>query len=227
MKKLLIFGTGDISILAKYYFETDSDYKVVGFVCDDEFHNSDQFEGKKLYKFSNLKTSINIDDHYIFVGISYRQLNKVRENIYHKIKKLGFKFASYISPKSEISPNVKIGENCFILENQTIQPFVEIGDNVIIWSGNHIGHRSKISNHVYISSHVCVSGYCEIGERTFIGVNSALGDFSKIGKDTFISMSSTVYGNIKDGSVIIGKKTQVFESDTKQNSLIKKKYFFN
>tara|TARA_S200000501_G_C20845280_1_gene753372 strand:+ start:1085 stop:1768 length:684 start_codon:yes stop_codon:yes gene_type:complete len=227
MKKLLIFGTGEISILAKYYFETDSDYKVVGFVCDDEFHNSDQFEGKKLYKFSNLKTSINIDDHYIFVGISYRQLNKVRENIYHKIKKLGFKFASYISPKSEISPNVKIGENCFILENQTIQPFVEIGDNVIIWSGNHIGHRSKISNHVYISSHVCVSGYCEIGERTFIGVNSALGDFSKIGKDTFISMSSTVYGNIKDGSVIIGKKTQVFESDTKQNSLIKKKYFFN
>tara|TARA_B100000989_G_C19502910_1_gene455076 strand:- start:1044 stop:1727 length:684 start_codon:yes stop_codon:yes gene_type:complete len=227
MKKLLIFGTGEISILAKYYFETDSDYDVVGFVCDDEFHNSDQFEGKKLYKFSSLKTSINKDDHYIFVGISYRQLNKVRENIYHKIKKLGFKFASYISPKSEISPNVKIGENCFILENQTIQPFVEIGDNVIIWSGNHIGHRSKISNHVYISSHVCVSGYCEIGERTFIGVNSALGDFSKIGKDTFISMSSTVYGNIKDGSVIIGKKTQVFESDTKQNSLIKKKYFFN
>ena len=90
MKKLLIFGTGEISILAKYYFETDSDYKVVGFVCDDEFHNSDQFEGKKLYKFSNLKTSINIDDHYIFVGISYRQLNKVRENIYHKNKKVRF-----------------------------------------------------------------------------------------------------------------------------------------
>jgi|TARA_B110000027_G_C16120529_1_gene302569 sugar O-acyltransferase (sialic acid O-acetyltransferase NeuD family) len=227
MKKLLIFGTGEISTLAKYYFETDSDYNVEGFVCDDEFHNSDQYEGLKLHKFSELKKSLHINDYYIFIGISYRGLNKIRENIFLKIKKLGFKFASYISSKSQIASNVKIGENCFILENQTIQPFVEIGDNVILWSGNHIGHRSKIGNHVYISSHVCVAGYCEIGERTFIGVNSALGDYSKVGKDTFISMSSIVYGSIKDGSVIIGKKTQVFESDTKQNSLIKKKYFFN
>ena len=30
MKKLLIFGTGEIATLAKYYFETDSDYKVEG-----------------------------------------------------------------------------------------------------------------------------------------------------------------------------------------------------
>ena len=66
----------------------------------------------------------------------------------------------------------------------------------------------------------------QIVERTFIGVNSALGDFSKIGKDTFISMSSTVYGNIKDGSVVIGNKTNVYESGTKQNSL-KKNIFLN
>ena len=227
MKKLLIFGTGEIATLAKYYFETDSDYKVEGFICDDEFYNSDQHEGLKLHKFSDLTSILDINNYYIFVGISYRGLNKIRENIFLKIKKLGFKFASYISSKSQIASNVNIGENCFILENQTIQPFVEIGDNVVLWSGNHIGHRSKLSNHVYISSHVCISGNCEIGERTFIGVNSALADFSKVGKDTFISMSSIVYGNIKDNSVIIGKKTQVFESDTKQNSLIKKKYFFN
>ena len=225
MRKLLIFGTGEISTLAKYYFEKDSTYKVEGFVCDDEYHNMDKYENLNLYKFSYFKENFEPNKYDIFVGISYRGLNKIREDIYNKIKKLGFKFASYISSKSEIASNVKIGENCFILENQTIQPFVEIGDNVILWSGNHIGHRSKIKNHVYISSHVCISGYCEIGERTFIGVNSALGDFSKIGKDTFISMSSTVYGNIKDGSVVIGNKTNVYESGTKQNSLIKKKYF--
>ena len=48
----------------------------------------------------------------------------MREDIYNKIKKLGFKFASYIS--SNLKFLMKIGENCFILENQTIQPFVEI-----------------------------------------------------------------------------------------------------
>ena len=42
-------------------------------------------------------------------------------------------------------------------------------------------------------------------------------------KDTFISMSSTVYGNIKKMD-LYGNK---FVDETKQNSLIKKKYFLN
>ena len=225
MRKLLIFGTGEISTLAKYYFEKDSTYKVGGFVCDDEYHNMDKYENLNLYKFSYFKENFEPNKYDIFVGISYRGLNKMREDIYNKIKKLGFKFASYISSKSEIASNVKIGENCFILENQTIQPFVEIGDNVILWSETilDIDLKLKIMS-IYLLTYVS-QGIVRLEKEIFIGVNSALGDFSKIGKDTFISMSSTVYGNIKDGSVVIGNKTNVYESGTKQNSLIKKIFF--
>ena len=66
------------------------------------------------------------------------------------------------------------GDNCFILEDNTIQPFVTIGNNVTLWSGNHIGHDSVIEDHCFITSHVVVSGHVRVGARSFLGVNATL-----------------------------------------------------
>src|SRR5262249_621861 len=67
-----------------------------------------------------------------------------------------------------------VGDNCFILEDNTIQPFVRIGNDVTLWSGNHIGHDSTIGDHCFITSHVVVSGNVTVGPRSFIGVNATL-----------------------------------------------------
>ena len=77
--------------------------------------------------------------------------------------------ASYVSPRAFVWRNVKLGEHCFIFENNVLQPFVNIGDNVVLWSGNHIGHHSKIGDHCFVSSHVVVSGFCDIGANCFLG----------------------------------------------------------
>ena len=52
----------------------------------------------------------------------------------------------YVSSKASVWPGFKPGENCFILEDNTMQPFVVIGDNVTLWSGNHIGHHARIGD---------------------------------------------------------------------------------
>ncbi len=61
---------------------------------------------------------------------------------------------SYVSSKATVFPGAPIGDNCFILEDNTIQPFTSIGNNVVLWSGNHIGHHSVIKDHVSFTSHV-------------------------------------------------------------------------
>src|SRR2546423_10208 len=75
-----------------------------------------------------------------------------------RIKQQGYRFISYVSSHSTSFPGTSIGDNCFILEDNTIQPFVTIGNNVVMWSGNHIGHHSTIGDHVFIASHVVLSG---------------------------------------------------------------------
>jgi sugar O-acyltransferase (sialic acid O-acetyltransferase NeuD family) len=224
-RKLVIFGAGEIAIMAKYYFTYDSDYDVVAFVADDNYVDCDQLEGLPLIKISELIDKFPPADVDVHVALSFSNLNKTRERKYYEIKSMGYLLASYISSRSVLWPDLSHGDNCFILENQTIQPTVRIGSNVMIWSGNHIGHRGVISDHVYISSHVCIAGFCSIGERSFLGVNSTIKDFTEIGTDCFVGMAATVSKNLSNGSVVLGPKSDIYEPDNKKTERILKLFF--
>lgn len=221
-KKLLIFGTGEIAELAHYYFSHDTDWVIEGFVCDDAFYEQSTFLELPCIKVSEL-SRYSPNDFEVHVALSYRKLNRIRHEKYQLIKSLGYSLPSYISSKATIWTK-DIGDNCFILEDQTIQPRVKIGNNVMLWSGNHIGHGSKIEDHVYISSHVVVAGHCNIGERTFLGINAAIKDFTSIGKDCFIGMGVNITKNCEDGSVCVPSKDIIWEKHTPQAAMLKK-YF--
>jgi sugar O-acyltransferase (sialic acid O-acetyltransferase NeuD family) len=224
-KQLVIFGTAEIAKLAQYYFDNDSDYKVVAFTVDDDFANSKTFNGLPLVPFSELVKRYPPIDFELHVALSYAQLNRFREEKYNQAKLAGYRLASYISSKSVVWPNLAVGDNCFILEGQIIQPEVYIGDNVMIWSGNHLGHGSIIGSHTYISSHVVISGNCKIGKRNFFGVNSTVKDFSLIGDDCFIAMGAAVTKDMRSGSVAIAASTLVYEESDRRAAALKRMYF--
>jgi sugar O-acyltransferase (sialic acid O-acetyltransferase NeuD family) len=130
-------------------------------------------------------------------------MNQSRKKIFEDGKSKGYRFISYISSKST-SFNNKIGENCFILEDNTLQPFTEIGNNVVMWSGNHIGHHGKIEDHVFFTSHVVLSGHCHVKERAWFGVNSSIRDGVTIGVGSLIAMGSLITKNVEDNSFYMG-----------------------
>ena len=44
-KRLVLFGTQEMARLARFYFENDSDYEVVGFTVDDASVETTEIEG--------------------------------------------------------------------------------------------------------------------------------------------------------------------------------------
>jgi len=225
MKNVVVFGTGEIGELAHYYFKHDSEYEVVAFTADDEFVNRDTFKGLPLVPFSDLLKRYPPDEYDAHVALSYNKLNQIRAEKYFAVKNLGYRLVSYVCSRSVYWPDLTIGDNCFILENQTIQPTVRIGSNVMIWSGNHLGHASVIGDHTYISSHVCISGHTKIGTHCFFGVNSTTRDFVTVGNSVFIAMGAMVTGDVEDGSVVVGARGAVFPQDSEIAIKLKKKYF--
>ena len=221
-KKLLIFGTGEIGELAHFYFTHDSEWDISGFICDDVYFQQAEFLGLPCIKLSEI-SNYSTENYAVHVALSYRKLNQIREEKYKAFKALGYEMPSYISSKSTIWSR-DIGDNCFILEDQTIQPNTKIGNNVMLWSGNHIGHGSVIEDHVYIASHVVIAGHCHIGERSFIGVNTALKDFITIGKDCFLGMGAVVTKNCSDGAVCISPRSEILEKEDPK-AICLKNYF--
>jgi len=224
-RKLLIFGSAEIAELARFYFDLDSPYQVVAFVVDDEFYSETTFQGLDVVPWSDALKKYPPSEYSMHVALSYRGHNSLRENKFKQCQSAGYELVSYVSSRATIFPDLKLGSNCFILENQNIQPRVTLEDNVMLWSGNHIGHGSTIKEHAYLASHVVISGHVEIGRRCFIGVNATIRDFLLIGDDTFIGMGAIVTRNLAEGSVVLPSKSEVIEgSDPIARRIISKTF---
>lgn len=191
-KKLIIVGTSLFGEIAYEYFTHDSEYEVVAFSVEKEYLKTDSFFGLPVVAFEDLQNKYNPEEYYVFTALTYQQLNRVRTRLYKAAKAKGYKCATYISSKAFVWRNVKVGENTFIFEDNTIQPFCSIGNNVILWSGNHIGHHSKVLDNCFISSHVVVCGSCTIGENSFLAVNSIVANDVEVAEDCFINSNAAV-----------------------------------
>ena len=207
-KPLVIFGSGEIAQLAHYYFSTDSNYEVVAFTVDAAYISATEFCGLPVVPFEELANLYSPDTHEIFVALSYSKLNQLRKEKYLAAKALGYRIASYVSSHATVLNDGRIGDNCFILEDNTIQPFVTIGNNVTLWSGNHIGHHSTIHDHCFIASHVVISGGVDIGESCFIGVNATLRDHIKVGEKCVIGAGALLLADAEPEGVYIGSATE-------------------
>src|SRR5690606_13307071 len=127
----------------------------------------------------------------LFAPMTGKKMNKLREKIYNEGKTRGYEFITYVSSKATVCDN-EIGENCFILEDNTIQPFTKIGNNVVLWSGNHIGHHGIIKDHVFFTSHVVLSGHCIVESNCFFGVNATIRDYTHLAKGSLIAMGASL-----------------------------------
>jgi sugar O-acyltransferase (sialic acid O-acetyltransferase NeuD family) len=201
MRKLIIYGTGLIAEVADFYFNTDTDYEVAAFTNAAEFITQDDFRGKPLVAFEQLEKIYPPADYDIFIALGYNKTNQIRQARYYEAKHKGYRCATYISSRASYY-DTPLGDNCFILEDNTIQPFVTIGNNVTLWSGNHIGHHSTIRDHCFISSHVVVSGNCDIGENCFIGVNSTLRDNIKLERFVVIGSGAIVMKDCPERTLV-------------------------
>jgi sugar O-acyltransferase (sialic acid O-acetyltransferase NeuD family) len=213
-KKLIIIGAGETAQIAFEYFTYDSNYEIAAFAVNQRFLKDENLYDRPIIAIEEIEKEFPPDKFQAFVAISSGSLNRNRKAVFNEMKRKGYQLASYISSKAFVWRNVKIGENCFIFENNTVQPFVEIGNNVILWSGNHIGHNSKIADHCFISSHCVVSGFCEIGEHSFLGVNCTIENNVKIGKDNFIGAGALIQKNTKDKNLFQCKPTELSRVDT-------------
>jgi sugar O-acyltransferase (sialic acid O-acetyltransferase NeuD family) len=216
MAKVIIFGIQDFAQLANFYLQTDTMHEVVGFSVNRTYLPSDRtFEGLPVTEFEDVEKIYEPSEFKFFAPMSPARMNRQRESVYRKIKEKGYELISYISSKATVFSGVPIGENCFILEDNTIQPFTAIGNNVVLWSGNHIGHHSVIKDHVSFTSHVVLSGHCVVEPFSFFGVNATIRDGVHIAEGSFIAMAAAVTRDTEPWGVYKGNPAKKGETLSK------------
>ena len=219
MSRLVIFGAGDIARLAHFYFTRDSPHDVAGFAVDRRFRSSDRFLELPLVDAEDMTVHFPPAEFDMFVAMSYAKINRPRAEKYARAKAAGYRMASYVSSHCTYLSQTPPGDNCFILEDNTVQPFVTIGNNVTLWSGNHIGHDSTIEDHCFIASHVVVSGHVRIESQSFIGVNATLRNGITIGARSVVGAGAVIMKDTKPSSVFLGERAKLFAKSSDEIDL--------
>ncbi len=203
-RKLFIIGDSAFAEIAYEYFSHDSPYEVAGFCVELAYMTRSSLCGLPVVALEEVEAHFDPATHEFYAALVYTQMNRLRTRLYREAKARGYRPASYISSRAFVWPNARIGEHCFIFEDNTVQPFVQLGDNVVLWSGNHIGHHSVISDNCFISSHVVISGFCTVGHNCFVGVNATLGNNLEIGNDCLIGAGALIARDVPEDSLVKG-----------------------
>lgn len=208
LKKIIIFGTSDLARNIERYLTRDSMYNVVGFSIHQKFITEESVNGLPVIPFEGIEEQYPADKFSMFIAIGYSELNKKRERVFNEAKAKGYELLSWVHPSTKLWDDFKMGENCFIFENNVIQPSVKLGDDVIIRSGNLIGHNCDIRDHNLITSRTAIAGHVIIEPYCFVGINATIRNSITIAKACVIGAGTCILEDTKEGEVFVSNSTK-------------------
>ncbi len=132
------------------------------------------------------------DIKHAIVAVGQVKSPDIRINIWERIKKIGFKTPTIVSPRAYVSKHAKIGIATVIMHDALVNANAIVGDNCIINSKALIEHDSQIANNCHISTGAIVNGGTIICEGTFFGSNAVAKESITIAAKSFIKAGSLV-----------------------------------
>lgn len=199
--KLFIVGLGATAEEIRLFVEKYGLYDIAGFAVNQRYISTDSFHGYPIYAIEKLDELIDKENDLLFVALFWNHLNNDRRKLYEELKKDGYRFATLISPKSDINQSY-IGENCWISDNVYIKPNVRINDNTFINAGAIVEINTTIGKHCFIATGAVVGGSCRIEDQCFVGLNATIFDHTVVGHHSIIGAATAIKRNVSPCTLV-------------------------
>ena len=215
MSKVILFGTGRGADVAHRFLARDSDHQVCGFTLDRAHITRDAFHDLPVVPFEEVEEKFPPSDYKMLIVLGYQRMNVLRAEKYLAAKARGYGFISYVNSAFYRAEELDVGENCFILDNQSISLDVKIGNNVIMWSSNHIGDLSSIGDHCWVASHVTLAAGVNALPYCFLGVGATISGNVILGQSTFVGAHAFVASDTEANSVRLAPEAEKVDIDSR------------
>ena len=203
MSKVILFGTGRGADVAYRFLTRDSEHEVCAFTADQPYIDRESFHELPVVAFDVVEQKFSPREYKMLILLGYYGMNALRADKYLEAKAKGYSCISYVNSRFYRAEELQIGENCFILDNQSISLDVKIGNNVVMWSSNHIGDLTVIEDHVWISSHVTVAAQVLVRSYCFLGIGATLGNKVTVANETFVGANTLVVADTVERGVYL------------------------
>lgn len=209
MKKIVIIGAGGHCKVIIEIIKSTNEYEIVGIT--DKIAKGNMLNIPIIGDDSVLRKLYNEGVQYAFIGIGALNKINIRNDIYRKLKNIGFNIPALIHKTAIVSPFSYVQEGTCVMAGAIINPGVTVNKNCIINTGSIIEHDCKIGNNTHISSNVAIAGGVNIGFNTHIGIGSSVIQGKIIGNNVTIGAGAVVIDDIADNSLAVGVPAKVIK----------------
>lgn len=108
------------------------------------------------------------------VGIGYMGKGTIRQQLYRKLKDIGFNLPIIIDPSAVVSSSTVIEEGSFIGKGAIVNAEAFIGKMVIINTKALVEHECIVDNFAHVAVGAVLCGQVKVGEAAFIGANATV-----------------------------------------------------
>jgi len=124
--------------------------------------------------------------------IGYLGKSTVREQLYHKMKGIGFDFPIIIDPSAVVSEDSIINEGTFVGKNSIVNAGAKIGKGCIVNTGAIVEHDCVVNDFSHIAVGTVLCGQVTIGRACLIGANATIIQSLSITDNTIIPAGTVV-----------------------------------
>lgn len=170
MQDIILIGYGGHAKSIADCIEREKKYRIVGYTDSSE----------KDSPYSYLGSDEKLVDYFAqgicnaAIGIGYLGKGTVRQEIYSKLKNIGYNLPIIKDPTSVISESALIGEGTFIGKNAVVNADARIGVATIINTMALVEHECVVGDFSHIAVGAILCGQVQVGVASFVGANATV-----------------------------------------------------
>ncbi|WP_297962927.1 acetyltransferase [uncultured Anaerovibrio sp.] len=126
------------------------------------------------------------------IGIGYMGRGAIRQQLYSKLKEIGFELPVIVDPSAIVSATALIGEGTFVGKGAIVNAEAKIGKMTIINTKALVEHECVVGDFAHVAVGAVLCGQVEIGEGAFIGANATVIQCRKVEPNTVIPAGATI-----------------------------------
>ena len=183
-------GTGrEVHELAQDILATTQPGRWDEVVFIDDFTSETRLYDSDVCPFATFTQRFGTSDAEVIIAVGEPS---ARELLYQRVTEAGYRLATLIDPRAQVSPHARLGQGVCVRINSVICADAVLEDNVFVQSTVIVGHDAHVGRHTQVSAFAHISGNVTVGERCYLGVMSSIRDECTMGSDVVLGMGAMV-----------------------------------
>lgn len=212
VKRIVLYGCGDMSKQSYNIIKHDSKYKVVGFLDDNLEKKGKTYLDLPIFGNHKVVPYIKKTEK-ITGGLAAIGNNQIRYQRNQIMLSHGLEIITAIHPKALIDSPRYIGKGVIVEMGGAIHPNANVGDGVFVAGGSIIAHDSNVGDYSLIAGGVIFGGAASVGKFSVIGVGAVLQPYIFVGSNVVIGIGAAVTKDIPDNVIAYGVPAKIIRSN--------------